>query len=183
MIFPSTIQAETWLYFSYPVSLLLMLIVLSLFLALHDKKLIYGMGFPFLMAVLVLFAQLLPSGGLDGPTCSFVSLSLRQNPRTKEAAVLVLTAWTVIMAVVPTALYWRNYKRYGVFQSSTWIGFSAWSMTYFVNTDPPRLEKLIQENKVTPLVRLGQLLLRRRITSRTIMNMARQGSTSGTNCA
>ncbi len=152
MVFPSMIQAETWLYFSYPVTLLLVLTALALFRALHEQRIAFGMAFLLLMSALVLMRSSYHLVVWMAPlVILFLHLVSRKQGRK---AVIILTVWSVMVSLLPAAIYLRNYRHYGVFQSSTWIGFSAWSMTYFVNIDPPRIEKLIREKKITPLARL-----------------------------
>lgn len=151
MFFPSTIQAETWLYFSLPVSLLLLLCLLSLYRGLSTVPVVC-VCYLITLSVVVLTRSayhwvvwMLPLSTLA------IGLSAQ---RYGASVAKRLAAWTVIVSLLPAAIYIRNLRLYGEFQSSTWLGFSAWSQTYYTFIDKPRLEQLITDGKVTPLARI-----------------------------
>ncbi len=153
LFFPSTIQGETWLYFSLPMAFLLMLSLIALYRGLTRSPL-YGALFLVLLSVIVLTRSAYHLVVWMLPLALLVIVLSLQKYGKKAAAKLAVCA--IVVSLLPLALYCRNYKQYGVFQSSTWLGFSLWSQVYYVMMDPPRIEKLIAEKKVTPLARYGR---------------------------
>lgn len=151
-VFPSMIQGETWLYYAYPVGVLLLYTAIFLFKAVESASWRWGAGYLILLMITVLTRSAFHVVVWMLPLVILLLWAWNKCKGPRTGALVLLGILTLGIASYPFVL---NYKRFGVFQSSTWKGISAYSMTFFVSIgDPAKVEKLIADKKVTPLARI-----------------------------
>ena len=150
MLFPPLIQADRWLLYIYPVTLLLLC---ACFFIIHIQKNIgVQISFIAICAAIALtrsFFHLIV--WLVPVLFLFLFLMVRFNRAARyKALVICLLAW--ILSSVP---YFRNYAGYGMFTSSTFQGHNIAVMTTYIGEKD--IASMISQGKVTPLARIARL--------------------------
>jgi len=148
MLSPSVIQAERWLFYSYPVTLLLAASGLFLYRFVRSGRLVD------LLTTLSAFTAIVLTRSFFHPLlwmapalALLVILTRLHQPRHASVCLLL----SLLSLTIAGSAHLKNYARHGIFTASTWQGMSLGKMTRYVNRDD--LEPLIEDSVVSPLVR------------------------------
>jgi len=155
VLFPSMTQAETWLYYTYPVTLFLIAGAWTLGRFFQTRSLRWFAVFSLILTATVLTRSayhlvLWMTPLLVG---AVLLASRAQIPRWRQAILWAIVAWGLASSV-----YVRNALTYGQFASSTWFGYSLNAVTgYLKYAYPDKIEHLVQTGRITPLARIERM--------------------------
>jgi len=145
--FPPLLQADRWLFYVYPITLLLLC---ACFFIIHSQK-NTGMQIFFIVicATMVLarsffhlIVWLVPA----------ILLVVFLSMRFKRRALVIVLAVSLLVWILSSVPYFRNYIRYGMFTGSTFQGFNLAGMVRYVGEKD--IENMISRGRITPLARI-----------------------------
>jgi hypothetical protein len=149
LIWPSMIQAETWFYYTYPVTLCLIGAAWTLERWTSQKVSGLGVLYMTLLGITVLLRSAfhLVLWMIPLVIVPLWHAAWERFPK-RGPVILAATFWIFCGTVV----YARNAMQYGMFASSTWFGFSLKAVTaYLFYADHDRLDMLIASGRVPPI--------------------------------
>lgn len=138
---PASILYENWLFYTYQVTVLLVLSGVFLHKFLSTQKALYGFLFFLLLALIVLLRSLFHLGWF---ILSVVSLLYFFRPHWRKVLLTALIPFLIIFG-----LYAKNLLVFGKFTSSTWLGMSVSKLITFSLSDDER-QVLIEQNRLSP---------------------------------
>ncbi len=142
---PSTILFEHYLFYTYPVTALLLLSAYALNSYARHGRWVAGVGVFSLLAVVALTRSMFHLGWLVAIVLAMIVVLPQYRRRTLIAACLPL------LAVV--AWYLKNALIFGTFSASTWLGFSTWKSAHHY-LDSQVQAQLIQDGVLSPMAEI-----------------------------
>lgn len=140
VVSPITVLYEDWLYYSYPVALMLCVAALCFARFVRTNRIAYAVGFGGTLSLLALTRASYHLVAVLGAGAFVVFLCPR--PLRKRALVAV-----VLPLALVGGLYVKNTIQFGAPTSSTWFGMNLAHMVF--SHDPPELRADIAANRVS----------------------------------
>ncbi len=140
MLSPSYVLYENWIFYTFPVCVLLTLSAVVLERLLHTERRRYAFAF-FGLILLVCLSQSLFHIGYYLLVTLLVVTAARRPRRVLPAAVLPF--------VLLAAVYAKNYALFGRFTASTWLGMNVGKVVDYVPLEQRR--QLVAEGSLSPV--------------------------------
>ena len=146
LIFPTILFSERWFAYTFPVAC--GILWCAYFLLRYDRtsRVRYFTAFSILSAVIVLTRSFFHPLIWLIPMLGITFVVKKEHWRVR----LVIAFTTILIASAPNFV---NYKRYGIFASSTWQGMNLFNSLRYISGC--ERENLIKSEKMSPLCRLG----------------------------
>jgi hypothetical protein len=153
MLFPPVIQGERWLFYSYPLAMVLLLSAIFLYWFMDSKKITYLTLFLTAVATIVLSRSFFHVIFWMLPIVIMtLFMAVFRADQLQRRRFWLYLGISIFFLLISSSIYIKNYLQYGLFTSSTWQGMNLAGMTGFVNHVD--IEKLISSGEVTPLARI-----------------------------
>jgi hypothetical protein len=146
MLFPSSIRAERWLFYPYPLEAMTVLAALLLCHFETRRKYTFFVLFELTLAAAVLSRSLyhLIFWMLPLSVLTLVWIYVRVPREIKRYTVTAL-----VFFLIASSVYVKNYAQYGIFSSSTWQGMNLMQMTRYIPYSVKR--EMVEKGQITPL--------------------------------
>ena len=145
IISPSVILYENWLFYTYPISLVLLAGMFFLMRFVESRKFTDALIFFGLLAIAALSRSIFHLIWFLLITAGMIFTL----PELKRKIVFA----ALVPVIIILGLYSKNDAEFGIFGGSSWFGFNFSSMTTAQLPGSLR-DRLIEENKLSPLARL-----------------------------
>jgi hypothetical protein len=146
MFFPALVRAERWLFYPYPLAVLLIAGAWCTYKLEETYRLRYFLGLCAAAVGLVLMRSMFHALVFLVPLLGLFLIWAQYQHRSRFKAFALVASAAFLLG---SSIYIRNYVNYGVFQGSTWQGMNLAEVTHYVSQDEKR--RMVQQGLISPL--------------------------------